>query len=193
MDKARETNTWSGPVLPVVRADSQSRADTSACSSSPESCGNGSSPAHVGTGKLFTDNRFGPQLVDYCKCISKYAFLYYIHSGSVTPRLPLPGNPTTKTYATTCLCFISTLMLSGTPSSRRLSFSLLVIVLSVSSTLGLELLLLLRCRRSVPVSAASLWSLLVLRVLTGGFKPPCPRSPASSDCLSLSSERREMV
>ena len=77
-----------------------------------------------------------------------------------------------------------TLTLSGRPSSRRLSFSRFAIVLTVSSTFGLVLLLLLSCCSSVPVSAASFWSMLV---------PPCPLSPTSSDCLSFSSKRGQKI
>lgn len=69
----------------------------------------------------------------------------------------------------------STLMLSGRPSSCRLSFSLFVIMFTVSSTFGLVLLLLFSCWSSVPVGTASCLSVLPLHV------------SASSDCLSFSS------
>lgn len=81
-----------------------------------------------------------------------------------------------------------TLMLSGRPSSRLLSFSLLVIMLTVSSTFGSVLPLLLSCCSSVPVSAASLWSVLVLHRTAEGLEPPCPLRPQSTDCVNLSSE-----
>lgn len=80
-----------------------------------------------------------------------------------------------------------TLMLSGRPSSRCFSFSLLVMMLTVSSTFGLVLLL-LSCCSSVPVSAATFWSVWLLHVSVAGLKPPCPLSPPPCDCFSLSSE-----
>lgn len=88
---------------------------------------------------------------------------------------------------------IPTLRLSGKLSSRRLSFSLLLIMLTVSSTFGLVLLLLLSCCSSVPVSAASLWSTLFLHVSADGLKPPCRLRLLSSDCLSFSSKRRQQL
>lgn len=72
---------------------------------------------------------------------------------------------------------------SARPSSRRLSCSRLVIMLTVSSTSGL---LLWRCCSSLPVSAASLWSVLVLHVSGDGIKSP---SRLPSDCLCFNSEK----
>lgn len=80
-------------------------------------------------------------------------------------------------------------MLSGRPSSRRLSFSLLVIMFTVSSTFGLVLVLLLSCCSSVPASTTPPWSMVVLHFSADGFKPPCSFNPPSSDCLSFSSEK----
>lgn len=78
--------------------------------------------------------------------------------------------------------------LSGRPSSRRLSFSRLVIMLTVSSISGLALLSLSSCS-SAPASAASLWPVLVLHVSADGLKSPGPRRPPSPERLSFSSEK----
>lgn len=77
-------------------------------------------------------------------------------------------------------------MLSGRPSSLRLSFSLLVIMLTVSSTFGLVLLLLLSCCSSVPEGAATFWSLKLHHVSVVGLEPLYPLGPPS-DCFSFSS------
>lgn len=117
--------------------------------------------------------------------------MFVIHRFSLTSGIRSP-DITTLQYLYVCGEIISatpTLMLSGRPSSRLLSFSLLVIMLTVSSTFGLVLLLLLSCCSSVPVSAASLWSVLVLHITADGLEPPCPLSPQSPDCVNFSSKR----
>lgn len=164
-------NPW-GLVLPVGRADSQSTANTSACCSSPSSSGSGSSPAHVGTEIII--NRKSVESINLINgnnmflCFSQTSMRVWICGDSISA--------------------VSTLMSSGSPSSCRLSFSLLVIMLTVSSTFGLVLLLLLSCCSSVPVCAASLWSMLILRVSAGGLNRPCPLRLLSSDCFSFSSK-----
>lgn len=161
-------------ILPVDRADSQSRANTSAGWSSPQSSGNGTSPTQTGTVKP----------VSSCSVWSTYF---------MDQHTDCPWQPWESAHQTYVNIFsesssaVTTLTLSGRPSSRRFSFSLLEIVLTVSSTLGLVLLLLLSVCSSVPVGAASLWSVLVLHVSGDWWKSLCPLRPPSSDCLSFSS------
>lgn len=150
-------------LLLDVRADSQSTANTSACWSSPYSSGNGTSPAHTGTVKDINNVYY-----------TQYFTTWLIQSPEYL----------TSRWQCLCGCFslaMPTLMLSGRPSSRLLSISLLVIMLTVSSTFGLVLLL--SCCSSVPVGTGSLRSILVLYVSAAGLKPPRPFSPVSSDCF----------
>lgn len=91
-----------------------------------------------------------------------------------------PSCPCRTSPSLSVLSWTPTSRASGRPSSRRLSFNRLLIRLTVSSVLGL-LLLLFTCCSCVSLADASLWSVAVLQV-------PADLSPHSMDCVNFSSE-----